>query len=70
MVPGRDPAATLILAADAWLRGGILRIDQPFHEIGQIFTGAAEMGFDTSMFRVDQPAYEEILAVRANDSRW
>ena len=29
----------LILATDAWLRGGIERIPQPFHEIGQIFTG-------------------------------
>ena len=25
----------LILATDAWLRGGILRMQQPFHEIGQ-----------------------------------
>lgn len=55
----------LVLATDAWLRGGILRIEQPFHEIGQIFTGAAEMGFDMSIFREDPPAYEEILAVRA-----
>lgn len=55
----------LVLATDAWLRGAILRIPQPFHEIGQIFTGAAEMGFDMSVFREDPPAYTEILAVRA-----
>jgi hypothetical protein len=55
----------LILATDAWLSGGILRVEQPFHEIGQIFTGAAEMGFDMSLFRVAPPTYEEILAVRA-----
>ena len=55
----------LVLATDAWLRGGILRIEQPFHEIGQIFTGAAEMGFDVSMFRPDTPTFEDILAVRA-----
>ncbi len=55
----------LVLATDAWLRGGIMRMDQPFHEIGQIFTGAAEMGFDMSIFRGDPPAYEEVLAVRA-----
>ena len=55
----------LILATDAWLRGGILHMQQPFHEIGQIFTGADEVGFDMSIFRVDPPAYEEILAVRA-----
>jgi hypothetical protein len=59
----------LILATDAWLRGGILRMQQPFHEIGQIFTGADEMGFDMSIFRVDPPVYEEILAVRAERQR-
>jgi len=55
----------LVLATDAWLGGGILGMPQPFHEIGQIFTGADEMGFDTSIFRADRPAYDEILAVRA-----
>lgn len=55
----------LVLATDAWLRGAILRIEQPFHELGQIFTGADEMGFDTSIFRADPPSYEEVLAVRA-----
>ena len=55
----------LILATDAWLRGGIERVEQPFHEIGQIFTGAASMGFDVSIFRADPPSYDEILAVRA-----
>lgn len=55
----------LVLATDAWLRGAIQREQQPFHEIGQIFTGAAEMGFETSMFRVDAPDFEEVLAVRA-----
>ena len=55
----------LVLATDAWLRGGIMRIEQPFHEIGLIFTGAQEMGFDMSVFRAEPPAFEEILAVRA-----
>ncbi len=55
----------LILATDTWLRGGILRMQQPFHEIGLIFTGADEMGFDMSVFRVNPPVHEEILAVRA-----
>lgn len=59
----------LVLATDAWLRGGILRVEQPFHEIGQIFTGAAEMGFDMSIFREDVPTYEEILAVRSERQR-
>lgn len=55
----------LILATDAWLRGAIEGIEEPFHEIGQIFTGAAEMGFDMSIFRAEPPAFEEVLAVRA-----
>ena len=59
----------LVLATDAWLRGAILRVPQPFHEIGQIFTGADEMGFDMSVFRAEPPAYEEILAVRAERQR-
>lgn len=55
----------LVLATDAWLGGGIMRMEQPFHEIGLIFTGAAEMGFDMSIFRTDVPTFDEILAVRA-----
>ena len=55
----------LALATDAWLRGAIMRIGQPFHEIGLIFTGAAEMGFDTSIFRQGTPSFDEVLAVRA-----
>ncbi len=55
----------LVLATDAWLGGGIMGMEQPFHEIGLIFTGASEMGFDMSIFRVGEPALEEILAVRA-----
>ncbi len=55
----------LVLATDAWLRGGIQRMEQPFHEIGQIFTGADRMGFDMSILRSDDPTYDEILTVRA-----
>ncbi len=54
----------LVLVTDAWLRGGIMGIDQPFHEIGQIFTSAAETGFDVSIFRTDAPTFDEILEVR------
>ncbi len=59
----------LVLATDTWLRGAILRMDQPFHEIGQIFTGADQMGFDMSIFRKDPPPYEEVLTVRAERQR-
>ncbi|MGY5764517.1 DinB family protein [Brachybacterium sp. DNPG3] len=55
----------LILATDAWLGRGIHGEEQPFHEIGLIFTGAAEMGFDMSIFRAEAPEVDEVLAVRA-----
>ena len=56
----------MVLVTDAWLRGGIMGIEQPFHEIGQIFGGAERMGFDMSIFRTDEPSFDEILAVRAD----
>jgi uncharacterized damage-inducible protein DinB len=56
----------LVLATDAWLRRGILGIEQPFHEVGQLFTGAAEMGVDTSVFREDEPTFDEVLEARAD----
>ncbi|WP_110180959.1 DinB family protein [Nocardioides solisilvae] len=59
----------LVLATDAWLRGAILGLDQPFHEIGQIFTGAEQMGFDVSIFRSDPPSYGEVLEGRAERQR-
>jgi hypothetical protein len=55
----------LILATDTWLRGAIMGVSQPLHEIGQIFTGAERMGFDMSIFRAEAPSYAEVLAVRA-----
>lgn len=54
----------LVLATDAWLRGGIMRIEQPFHPIGQIFASAAEHGFDVSIFDTQPAAFEDILTVR------
>lgn len=54
----------LVLVTDAWLRGGIMGIDQPFHDIGQIFSSAPEMGFDMSIFRTEVPTLAEILEVR------
>ncbi|TIC81709.1 DinB family protein [Nocardioides sp. GY 10127] len=54
----------LVLATDAWLGRGVHREREPWHPIGQIFTGADEMGFDVSIFR-EPTGHEEILAVRA-----
>ncbi|MFC5382617.1 DinB family protein [Aquipuribacter nitratireducens] len=59
----------LVLATDAWLRGAVQGIEQPFHEIGLLFTGAEESGVDMSPFRADPPGYAEVLAVRAERQR-
>jgi hypothetical protein len=56
----------LVLVTDAWLGGGIMGIEQPFHEIGQIFTSAPDMGFDMSIFRSEVPTFTEITEVRAD----
>ena len=55
----------LILATNAWLNGAIQRVEQPFHPIGQPFAEYESDGFDTSIFAVDAPSYDEVLAVRA-----
>jgi DinB superfamily/Pentapeptide repeats (8 copies) len=55
----------LVLATDAWLRGAILGIEQPFHEIGQPFAEYESDGFDMSIFTTTTPSYDEVLAVRA-----
>ena len=60
----------LVLATDAWLRGGIMRMEQPFHEIGLIFGGAAEMGFDVSIFRTDAPRLTTSSRCEPSGSSW
>lgn len=55
----------LVLATDCWLGKAIRGEEQPFHEVGQIFDGAEQMGFDMSIFRAEPPTYDEVLAVRA-----
>jgi hypothetical protein len=56
----------LVLATDAWLRGAILRVEQPFHPIGQPFAEYETDGFDMSIFTPNQPPYAQVLDVRAN----
>jgi hypothetical protein len=56
----------LVLATDAWLRGAILGVEQPFHPIGQPFAEYEMEGFDTSIFTESTPSYAEVLDVRAD----
>ena len=55
----------LVLATDAWLRGSILGVAQPFHPIGLPFAEYETDGFDMSIFTASMPSYEEVLDVRA-----
>jgi DinB family protein/pentapeptide repeat protein len=55
----------LVLATDAWLGRAILKIDQPFHPVGQAGPGAEDDGLDMSIFTTVTPSYAEVLDVRA-----
>jgi hypothetical protein len=55
----------LIMATDTWLRGAILRIERPFHPIGQPNAEYETDGGDMSVFVTGTPEYAEVLAVRA-----
>ena len=54
----------LVLATDAWLLAGVHRRPDPFHEIGQFFTGAEQMGVVPARMREPRD-FDEVLAVRA-----
>jgi hypothetical protein len=56
----------LVLATDAWLRRGILEIEQPFHPIGQAYAEAEDDGLDMMIFTTEAPSYDEVLEVRAD----
>lgn len=55
----------LVMATDTWLGRAVLRVDQPYHRLGLAGAGAAEDGLDMSVFAPGVPAYDEVLAVRA-----
>lgn len=54
----------LVLATDTWLLGAIQGQDDPFHEIGKFFSGAADAGIVPERMREPRD-FEEVLAVRA-----
>ena len=55
----------LIMATDAWLGRSILRIEQPFHPIGEPNAEYETDGNDMSIFTTVTPSYAEVLEVRA-----
>jgi hypothetical protein len=55
----------LVTATDIWLRRTILKIEQPYHSVGQPFAGAEDYGLDMSIFTTVAPSYAEVLEARA-----
>ena len=55
----------LVLATDTWLGKAILRLDQPFHPLGQLDAGTAGDGTDLTVFTTETPTYAAVLDARA-----
>jgi uncharacterized protein YhfF len=55
----------LVLATDMWLGRAILEIEKPFHPIGKLNADSEDDGLDMSVFTTVEPAYAEVLEVRA-----
>lgn len=55
----------LVLATDAWLRGGVLGIDKPFHPLALMTPDPDDHSVDLSVFTTETPSYADVLAVRA-----
>lgn len=56
----------LVMATDTWLRGAVLRVEQPYHPIGQPNEEYATDGHDPAVFSQSTPTYAEVLQVRAD----
>lgn len=55
----------LVMATDTWLRGAVLRVEAPYHPIGQPNAEYESDGHDPSVFSTENPSYAEVLEVRA-----
>ncbi len=56
----------LVFAIDAWLGRAVLRIEQPFHPLGQTIPESVEDGVDLSLFVTETPEYADVLAAFAD----
>jgi DinB superfamily/Pentapeptide repeats (8 copies) len=56
----------LVLATDVWLGRAIRELEQPFHPLGLMYEGAADDGWDLSIFTTVTPSYSEVLEARAD----
>ena len=55
----------LVLATDMWLGRAVLEIEQPFHPLALMGSGAEDRGLDMSVFTTATPSYAEVLEARA-----
>ncbi|NHT19656.1 DinB family protein [Cellulomonas sp. IC4_254] len=55
----------LVMATDTWLRGAVLGVERPYHPVGQPNVEYAADGHDPAVFSDTEPAWDEVLAVRA-----
>lgn len=55
----------LIMATDTWLGRAVMRLEHPYHPIGQPDTASAAAGNGDAVFRHDIPDYADVLDVRA-----
>jgi hypothetical protein len=56
----------LVMATDTWLRGAVLRIEQPYHPIGQPNVEYYSDGHDPTVFAAGSPTWAEVLEARAD----
>jgi hypothetical protein len=56
----------LVMATDTWLRGAVLRIDHPYHPIGQPNVEYYTDGHDPTVFATRTPTWAEVLDARAD----
>ena len=55
----------LVMATDTWLGRAVLRLEEPYHPLGQPNAEYAADGHDPSVFTTTVPTYDEVLEVRA-----
>jgi hypothetical protein len=56
----------LVFATDVWLRRTVLRVDNPYHPLGQPDASAAREDIDLSFVVTGTPPYADVLQARAD----
>jgi hypothetical protein len=56
----------VVLATDMWLAKAVLGLERPYHRFGLVDVSAEQEGFDMSVFALEEPTYDEVLAARAS----